>query len=203
MVRRVSKFESSEQPLQWTYAIFCGAVSAIFMMSFIDIFYMMGITPFTYEDYIGSLIHQGQYGGQVWTIGFLANLVIGSLFGILYAYCFEYPFKRATPRLGIWLGVWHTLAAAFALFPFFNAIHEFMGIQLYSNFGILGSGLGLQTTILLITGHLLFGVCMGLFYGPVGLERVRAKEFEPGETGVPPSSGGISREEDPEDRAAS
>ena len=62
-----------------------------------------------------------------------------------------------------------------------NIIHEFLGTQLYPTFGLLQSGLGLPTPILIYTGHLLYGASMGTFYGEVRENRVRARVFEPGE----------------------
>lgn len=207
MPKKRSKYELREQPIHWGRALICGAIGAAFMMAFIDIFAMMGLTSFSYETYLGSLILYDSYNPQSWILGFIMNCVCGAVFGILYAYCFEYVFLRSSSRLGIILGVWHAMVAALAFFPFFNAIHEFTGIPIQGDsfaFGFLGSkmGNGAVTPILLVTGNLLFGICLGTFYGSVRYDRVRARVFEPGETGVPPELGGISLEEDPEDRVA-
>src|SRR4051812_13901392 len=118
MPRKVTQLEATEQPIRWGRAMICGAISSIFMMSYLDTYYMMGITPFTFEAYLGSLVFGYPYAAHVWTVGFLLNLLFGGLFGIFYAYCFEYVFKRTSTRLGIWIGVWHSTAAAVAFFPF-------------------------------------------------------------------------------------
>ncbi len=202
MPRKVTAFEAQGQPISWSRALTCGSISSMLMMAFIDTFYLMGITPFSFELYLGSLLRGTQYGIHNWTIGFLASVVLGGLFGIFYAYCFEYVFIRSSTRLGIWVGTWHAIAAAFLFFPFFGSIHEFIGTGLFPQFGIMGYKLGAPTPILLVTAHLLFGACMGLFYGPVKEERIRSRYFEPGDVALKPSEGGISSEEDPEDRIA-
>jgi hypothetical protein len=200
MPKKVSKLALSEQPIQWIRAIFSGVISAAFMMGFIDVFNMMGITPFSYEVYLGSLIFGYPYAAHNWTIGFLLNLFCGGIFGLIYSYCFEYVFFRSSARLGLKVGVWHLVTAAIAFFPFFCSIHEFMNTGLYPHFGVLGSALGAPTFILIVTGHFLFGSSMGTFYGPVREERVRSRYFEPGEVGEPDEWDVVSSKEDTEDR---
>jgi hypothetical protein len=163
----------------------CGALSATFLMAFIDTFYLMGITPFSFELYLGGLIRQTPYGQHNWTLGFLASLGMGALFGIFYGYCFEYVFFQAKSRIGMWVGVWHIIAAGVGFFPFFGVMHEYLNTGLYPEFGFLGSSLGAVTPILLMLVHLFFGASMGLFYGGVRAERVRDRYFEPGESGQP------------------
>src|SRR4051794_20734732 len=110
MPRKVSLFVQKEQPINWKRAIFCGILSAIFMMAFVDTFYLMGVIPFSFELYLGSLILGSQYGGHIWTVGFFANWIVGAIFGVLYAYFFEFVFQKSSSRLGIWVGVWHLIA---------------------------------------------------------------------------------------------
>lgn len=162
----------------------------------------MGFTSFSYELFVGTLLVPDPYNPQSWILGFLANLVVGSIFGLFYGYCFEYIFFRATPRFGVQVGFWHAVIAAIAFFPFFGAIHEFMGRDLYPDFGLLGIGMETPTPILIVVGTLMFGASMGLFYGPVRSARVRARIFEPGETDLSVEEGRISAEEDNRDQRA-
>lgn len=203
MKRKVSEVERlmrNEQPISWGRAFVVGVIGATLMMGLLDSFNMMGFTQFSYETYIGSLIRNEAHGAHNWTVGVFANWFLGGIFGVFYAYFFEYFFSRASAREGLLLGVAHVALAAFAFFPFFNAIHEQMGVMLYPSFGILGSGLGVATPLLLIVGNLLFGATVGTLYGPVRLERVMTRYFEPGETGMPGEPGVISASEDTEDR---
>jgi hypothetical protein len=205
MPKPISQFALREQPIYWVRAIVCGAISAVLMATFIDVFQMIGMTPFSYEVYLGSLILYDASSPHAWIVGFLLNNISGAVFGILYAYCFEYVFQRSSSALGVFLGACHALVAGIAFFPFFNAIHEFMGIEIvsgFTHFGLFGSAYGPSTPILLFLGHLFFGLCMGTFYGAVRSQRVRAKIFEPGESGVPVSIGAIRTDQDPEDRIA-
>ncbi len=199
MPRKLTLLELKQQPIFWFRAVVVGLIGTLIMMAWVDIFYLAGVTPFSYELYLGSLLRGTQYGGHNWTVGFLASLLVGSIFGLFYAYFFEYVYFRANVRTGLKVAFWHILAAALAFFPFFGALHEFVGTGLYPDFGVLGSGLGVFTFVLLILGHLLFGASTGLLYGGVKIQRAREAEFEPGETGVPPSLGGQTKEEDPED----
>lgn len=202
MPKRMSHFVLKEQPIQWGRALISGAVSAILMAAFIDFFYLLALTPFSFELYLGSLIRGTPYGSLNWVAGFLANMLAGSLFGLFYAYCFEYVFFESSTKAGLKLAFWHIIVAGIAFFPFFSSIHEFMNTGLYSHFGILGYGLGIITPLLLIFAHILFGLSMGTLYGPVREDRIQTRIFEPGETGLTKLEGGISEEEDPEDRTA-
>ncbi len=198
--RRISRFEASEQPMNWGRAIFCGMVGAAMFMGFLDIFNTMGRADFSLEVYIGSLFTDSRYDTHAWTLGFFANLFLGGLFGIFYAYCFEFVFKAAGARVGLIIGFFHALIAAVAFFPFFNTIHEFMRTDAYPHFGFFGSGMGGQTVLLLFIGHLLFGVAAGTFYGPVRVGRVRSRVSEPGESGLPGDVNTIPWSEDMIDR---
>lgn len=182
MPKKVSRLAQTQQPINWGRAVVSGMASAILMMAFVDAFNMMAFTPFSFERYLGTLITRNSYFVHTWTIGFFMSLVLGGLFGVFYGYCFEYVFFRANSSVGIKVGVWHSIVAALAFFPFFEAIHEFIGTGLYPKFGFLGWELGVPTSILIVAGHLLFGLCMGTFYGPVGAVRARAQVFEQGES---------------------
>jgi hypothetical protein len=196
MPRRVSPLESRVQPINWLRAIFAGIVGSALMMSFVDIFNMMGITPFSFEVYLGGLLRGNIHGSQTWMLGVLANWVVGALFGTFYAYIFEYVLKRSNVRYGIYLGFAHAFLAAVLIFPFFGVLQQQMGTGLAERFGFFGSGMGGPTPILLFFAHLLFGASMGLFYGPVRYVRVHMNQWEPGETVLPWESGAITEEED-------
>jgi len=197
--RRVSLLGQTEPPMRWSRAIWSGILGTTVMMSFVDIYYLTGLTPFSYEIYLGSLLSGTDYGAENWTIGFFANWVVGALLGCLYAWAFEWVFKRAGARNGIIMGLIHAVIAAVAVFPFFNTLHAEAGTKLFSHFGIFGSGLGAITPLLLLFGNLLFGATAGLFYGPVRSFRVRARAYEPGESGMPGEPYQIEEHRDPRD----
>ena len=77
-------------------------------------------------------------------------------------------------------------------------------MRIYENgFGFLGSSINPATPLLIIVGHLIFGMTMGTFYGPIGLERLHARQFEPGESGKAYEDPDvITPEDDPIDRVA-
>jgi hypothetical protein len=184
--------EQTEQPINWWRAFLSAWAAATLMMSVVDIFYMLGITPFCFEVYLGSLLFASSAGTHMWTAGLFANWILAAVFSVFYGYFFENVFRRSGARPGFLLGLAHASLAAVAIFPFFNAIREFVGIRLYSNFGFFGAGLGPETPIILLLAHVIFGTTLGTFYGPVGRDRVHARFTEAWE----------EREERAEDRAA-
>jgi hypothetical protein len=199
MPKHVSSYYALEQPINWTRAFSCGVLGAFIMMSWIDIFAMMGFTPFTLEVYVGTLLRNSTENlPRAWIWGFFFNLGFGGILGILYSYFFEYIFVRTGARLGAWMGMVHTFIAGVAILPFFETVHQQMGLQLYHHgLGFLGSGLGPTTPLILFVGHILFGSSMGLFYGPVREDRILTRNFEPGEVGLSTDPDVITPIEDP------
>jgi hypothetical protein len=190
------------QPINWGRAFLTGVFGVTLMMAFVDIFAMMGVSPFSFEVYLGTLLRgSGTADPHLsWIVGLLGNWLIGGLFGLVYAYFFEYIFRRADARIGLLVGLGHAGLAAVAIFPFFNILHQEVGTGLFDSFGILGSGLSLSVPPILILGHCLFGATAGLLYGPVRLGRVQTRDFEPGESEVSDRRRLIRAVEDPVDR---
>lgn len=200
MPRTRSWYEKNVPPINWHRAIISGMVGSLIMMAFVDSFYMMGITPFCYENYLGSLLTMDLYGGNVWTIGFFAELAITGVYGIFYGFFFESVYQRSSARNGIKVGFIHAIVAAVAIFPFFQLIEASAPVEMYPNFGFFGSGLSPATPIILFLSHLIFGATVGTFYGPVRMERVRALFEEPEDTVYEEEM--TQEEQDLEDEAA-
>lgn len=197
--RKVSLMAQNEPPIYWTRAFLSGMLGATMLMGFLDIYCMMGITPFSFEQYLGSLLRGTPYGHHNWTVGVFANWFMGGMFGLVYAWAFEFVFHKSGGRVGTWVGLVHAIIAGVAVFPFFNILHEQVNTGVYPGFGFFGVGLGPATPILIVVGHLLFGATVGLFYGPVGSARVRARYWEPGEAGMPGELDVLSDHEDVRD----
>ena len=199
MPKSTSLWSQHEQPILWRRAFLAGAAAASLMMGVVDAVSLVGLTPFSFEHYLGSLVLSDPASGNAWTAGVLVNWLIGGVFGFLYAYFFEYVYRRASAGLGLRLGLAHALAASVAFFPFFQLLHEQLGRSPYPEFGFFGTGLGAATPVVLLLAHLFFGVTVGLFYGPVRSARVHARVWEPGESGIPGERGVIGVREDPVD----
>jgi hypothetical protein len=180
-------------------------LGAAILMAWLDIFYMMGFTTFNLELFVGTILRDSmQFLPRAWLEGAIANLIFGGIFGVFYGYLFEYIYLRSGPRAGFLIGIFHTGFAAIAMLPFFQMVHDQMGLHLYPNgLGILGANLGAATPLLIVIGHLLFGTTVGLFYGPVRVDRIMTRNFEPGEVGYAGDPEVISAEEDPIDATPS
>lgn len=201
---QVSEMSRDEQALNWGRAFLCGVFGSWILMAIIDIFAMLGITHFCMEIYVGTILRgTTEYEPRAWIVGFFANWLIGGLVGLIYGFCFESIFHKANGRIGVGLGLMHSLLAAFAIFPFLGVLRDQMGLQIYAHgFGFFGSSLDAGTPIILLFSHLAFGACMGTFYGPVRTWRIRSRDFEPGEQGEPGDPSMIRHDEDPRDRTA-
>lgn len=199
MARKITQEEEvirREQPMNWPRAMLSGMVSAVMMMAFVDCFAMMGLIHFSFEHYLGSLIRATPYGVQNWTVGFLANLAMGGIFGWVYGYLFENSFRDSTARLGIKIGFFHAILAGILVFPFFNIMHAEVQSHAYPRFGFLGAAIGAATPLVIIVGHLLFGATMGTLYGPVRVNRMRLRIAEPGISNArTPAPGELERPE--------
>lgn len=193
---------SNDQPVGWARAFLSGVIGASLLMAFIDAFYLMGLTPFSLELFLGSMIRGTAFGPHNWTVGLFVNWILGGVFGIFYAGFFEYGFRKSSARIGLLLGLGHTVIAAFILFPIFIAVHQQMETLLYPKFGFLGGELDLSVPPLLVVGHLLFGMCVGLFYGPVRGAREEANVREPGSSGEVGDIDLINEDDDSEDRTS-
>ena len=191
--------ESHGQPINWRRAFLSGAAGTLLMLAFIDFCNLAGLTPFSMERYLGSVFYTGSSASH-WTLGFFVNLVVGGLLSVFYAYNFEYVFRHSGVGLGTRLGFGHAVIAALFVFPFFGVIHDQLGTGV--QFGFFGAALGVATPIILLAAHLMYGACVGLFYGPVRNERIRALYSEPGEVGLSARMRGvITPDEDPVDAA--
>ena len=126
MPRKRTWLESHGQPINWRRAFFSGVAGTLLMLDFIDLCNMIGLTPFSMEQYLGSVFYTGSSASH-WTLGFFVNLTVGGLLSIFYAYNFEYVFKRSGVDLGTKLGFGHAVLAALFVFPFFGVIHEQLG----------------------------------------------------------------------------
>ena len=185
--RRVSKLAKSEQPISWVRAFLSGIGGVSVMMGFIDIsFSCWAIRHFlssnTWGACCGARFTGSRIGSWVssptgWWAVSLASCTAGHL-----------NMSSGAPEgesVRLW-GLDMPLFAAVAVFPFFAILQDQAHTGLYPDFGFFGVGLGAPTPILLLMGHLLFGMTVGLFYGPVRAYRVRARVYEPGESaGLP------------------
>jgi hypothetical protein len=107
------------------------------------------------------------------TIGVLVHLVNGQIFALLYASAFA-AIGYATWWLGLVFGLLHGVAALVVIVPFLPGVHPRMasersGPSLTAALeppGILAINYGVQTPVVALLAHALYGLILGMFLGP-------------------------------------
>lgn len=108
-------------------------------------------------------------------IGFLAHLLSGWLFALLYALAFE-SWHRATWWLGAGIGLVHGLIVLVALMPVLPGFHPRMASEqrgpeptrMLEPPGFLGLNYGRRTPVLALIAHIVYGTIIGAFYQLAG-----------------------------------
>lgn len=106
-------------------------------------------------------------------IGILAHLAAGQGFALAYALGF-WKLGRSGPILGALFGLVHGLAALTLIVPFLPAIHPRMATErsgpemdaALEPPGLLGLNFGVQTPVVTLVAHVLFGITLGLLLKP-------------------------------------
>ena len=103
--------------------------------------------------------------------GFVAHLVNGWLFAMLYALAFE-SWRRATWWLGAGIGLVHGLAVLVALTPLLPGLHPRMASELRGPEparsleppGFMALHYGRRTPLVTLLAHIVYGGVLGAFY---------------------------------------
>lgn len=106
--------------------------------------------------------------------GFVLHLANGWAFAILYAAAFE-SWGRATWWLGAGIGLVHALALLLIAMPMMPGLHRRMASEhqgpeptrMLEPPGFLALNYGRGTPLVTLLAHLVYGLLLGAFYGPV------------------------------------
>ncbi len=113
------------------------------------------------EMILGTLFG-GMPGPGMWWIGFGIHLVVGMMFGVVYAFFFELGTRRTGWLAGVKVGVLHTIVAGFlyGLLPVVSPV-----IPRYLDApGYFMAHHGFPYILAFIGMYMLFGIVMGLTY---------------------------------------
>ncbi len=123
------------------------------------------------------------FGGMpspgMWWIGFGIHVIVGMIFGIIYAFFFELGTRRTGWAAGLKIGVLHTFIAGF-LYGLFPVISPVIPYYLPAP-GYFMAHDGFPYIIAFIGMYMLFGIIMGLTYKING--RIQLLPIEQGEAG--------------------
>ncbi len=106
-------------------------------------------------------------------VGFLAHLMMGWLFAVLYALVFE-SLGRSSWWLGGAIGLVHGLAVLVAVMPILPGLHPRMAgehqgpdpTRALEPPGFMALHYGRSTPLLALMAHLVYGMILGAFYTP-------------------------------------
>jgi hypothetical protein len=142
-------------------AAIAGVIGAAVMSLAMAICRLMGVNA-NLESLIGSVF--GVEGSLAWIAGFIVHLTVGAVAAIVYAVGFEYALQRSGPLAGAAFGLAHGLLAGL----FMSAIPA-MNPLISDPQGAPGpflNGLAWGPALFLAL-HVLFGLVVGVVYGPV------------------------------------
>ncbi len=109
--------------------------------------------------------------GRAGVIGFVAHMVNGWIFALLYALIFE-SLGKATWLLGAGIGFAHGLVVLVAFMPLIPGIHPRMATErdgpdptrALEPPGFLALNYGRRTPIIALLAHTMYGLILGAFY---------------------------------------
>ncbi len=101
--------------------------------------------------------------GLAWIGGFITQLVVGAIAGLVYAACFEWVTERAGPLIGLAIGIPHAIVAGIiiGLLPGQRMLDAAIAPP-----GAFYEYRGLWCVIAVVLAHLVFGTFVGALYGP-------------------------------------
>jgi uncharacterized membrane protein YagU involved in acid resistance len=105
--------------------------------------------------------------------GLVIHMINGQIFALLYASAFA-SIGRATWWMGLTFGALHGVASLVVVIPFLPAVHPRMasdrsGPALAATLeppGLLALNYGVQTPVVALIAHLVYGLILGMFLGP-------------------------------------
>ena len=122
---------------------------------------------------LGAIVSERRFVVRV--AGFAFHLVNGVIFALAYALFFE-AVGRSDWWLGALIGAIHGTLVLVLLLPVLQDVHPRMAridqgpdpTPLLQPPGFLALNYGIQTPLVTLVGHVVYGAIVGLFYAPLG-----------------------------------
>lgn len=157
--------------MDWTGWATFGFGSTVALTAVMVAAQLMGFTRMDLPLMLGTIVVEDPDRARV--VGFVIHLVNGQVFALLYAGAFT-AMGEATWWWGGLFGAFHAVAALVLLVPLLPGIHPRMasaraGPTLDSILeppGLLGLNYGVQTPVVALVAHIIYGVLLGSFLSP-------------------------------------
>jgi hypothetical protein len=153
--------------MDWAgWAVF-GLVGTAALTAVMTTAQLAGLTRLDLPLVLGTLVTEDPDRARV--AGFLLHLVVGQAFALGYLAVFTL-LHRATWWLGALLGVLHVAVALLVLLPLLPGLHPRMASHragpanraVLEPPGLLAVNYGIQTPVVTVTAHVVYGVLLGL-----------------------------------------
>ncbi len=101
---------------------------------------------------------------NAFALGLTLHFLIGVVLGLFYVYVVGPVLRGGAWLRGLQYSLLPLVLTSFVLLPLLPSIHPMMRAQRLILPGLLGSNWGTQVPVLLLVGHLLYGVVLGSMY---------------------------------------
>jgi hypothetical protein len=153
-------------------ALYWGFVATIVLTTLMAAAQALGLSRMSIPFLLGTMFTPDR--GRARIIGFMAHLMNGWIFALLYVLAFE-SWGRATVWLGAGIGLVHALFVLVAAMPLLPGMHPRMASEEYGPEptrqlqppGVLARNYGYGTPVAALLAHLAYGAVLGGFYQTV------------------------------------
>jgi hypothetical protein len=149
--------------IDWSLALWAGAVGGVAMTVMMTLSRMMGMVDAEMALYQGCMITKKDHGAATWIAGFLMHLMIAALIALAYAWAFQAIWGRSTWLLGLVNAVVHWLIAGMAL-PMMDGMNPCVKDARIKGFGLYAKNYGGMMVVGFLMAHLLYGAIVGWIY---------------------------------------
>ncbi len=143
-----------------------GAAGALAWELAARVFLLAGVPVFDLVHVLGELaLGDGAVFPLWWIAGLILHLTVGAIWAVFYAYFFWSTLELPPYLQGFVFSLFPALLAGLIMVPQMDSMLD----GAMQTFGLFANGMGLGGPIMIIGGHLIYGLVMGSIYKrPVG-----------------------------------
>lgn len=149
--------------IDWSNALWAGAVGGIVMSAMMTLARMMGLVDANMSRYQGCMITKSDRGAGTTIAGLVMHLMISALIAVLYAWVFAAVWGLADWLLGLMVAMVHWLIAGMVL-PMMDRMNPCVKDGRIRPFGAYGKKYGMMMAVGFLMGHLIYGAVVGWLY---------------------------------------